>query len=243
MIELRSVTKRFKQVTALHDVSFDVQRGEVVGLIGENGAGKTTTLRLIATVLRPTAGSIRVAGLDTVRHPREVRRKVGLLFGGETGLYDRLTARENIAYFGRLFGLDDGEIHRRTEALAERFAMTEYLDRRVGGFSKGMRQKTVIARSLIHQPEVVLLDEPTSGLDITSAAAIRQLIRDFQKEGRTVIFSSHISGEVERLCDRVLILRRGGLEFAGSIAELYRRTGTEDLDAAFVRAAEGGLGR
>lgn len=241
MIEVHRVTKTFKDVTAVQDVSFEVGRGEVVGMLGENGAGKTTTLRLIATVLRPTSGSIRVDGLDVTEQPRLVRRKIGILFGGETGLYDRLTARENIAYFGKLYGLDGGEIRRRTEELAERFGMTAYLDRRVGGFSKGMRQKTVLARSLIHNPEVVLFDEPTSGLDITSANVIRGLIREFREEGRTVVFSSHISGEVERLCDRVLILHQGRLQFAGTLEELYRSRGMEDLDAVFMQMVGGAV--
>ncbi|ASS76962.1 ABC transporter ATP-binding protein [Tumebacillus algifaecis] len=234
MIEVKGVTKTFGDFTAVKDLSFTAQRGEVVGLLGENGAGKTTTLRMISTVLKPVQGSIAVDGMDTIRNAEEVRKKVGILFGGETGLYDRLTARENIAYFGKLYGLEKPMIEQRTANLAKRFDMERYLDKRVGGFSKGMKQKVAIARSLIHDPSVVLFDEPTSGLDITSANVIRQLLGEFKQEGRTVIFSSHIMSEVERLCDRVVILHRGTLQYNGTLDALYEQSGTKDLDRIFM---------
>jgi sodium transport system ATP-binding protein len=234
MIEVKQVFKTFGDFTAVNGLSFAVGRGEVVGMLGENGAGKTTTLRMIATVLKPTRGEIVVDGMNTVQQAAEVRKRIGILFGGETGLYDRLTARENIAYFGRLYGLERREIEKRTKELAERFGMTGYLDKRVGGFSKGMKQKTAIARALVHDPSVVLFDEPTSGLDITSANVIRQLIREFQEEGRTVIFSSHIMSEVERLCDRVVILHRGTLKYNGTLDALYEQSGSRDLDRIFM---------
>ncbi|ARU61031.1 ABC transporter ATP-binding protein [Tumebacillus avium] len=234
MIEVHGVTKTFGDFTAVKGLTFSAGQGEVVGMLGENGAGKTTTLRMISTVLKPTQGSITVGGMDAVRQAEEVRKKVGILFGGETGLYDRLTARENIRYFGKLYGLEQQVIAARTESLAKRFDMTRYLDKRVGGFSKGMKQKVAIARSLIHDPSVVLFDEPTSGLDITSANVIRQLLGEFKQEGRTVIFSSHIMSEVERLCDRVVILHRGELQYNGTLDALYEQSGSNDLDRIFM---------
>ncbi|TCP52115.1 sodium transport system ATP-binding protein [Tumebacillus sp. BK434] len=234
MIEVQGVTKKFGDFTAVKGLTFTAGQGEVVGMLGENGAGKTTTLRMISTVLKPTHGSISVGGKDAVRQAEEVRKQVGILFGGETGLYDRLTARENIRYFGKLYGLEQSVVEARTESLAKRFDMTRYLDKRVGGFSKGMKQKVAIARSLIHDPNVVLFDEPTSGLDITSANVIRQLLGEFKQEGRTVIFSSHIMSEVERLCDRVVILHRGELQYNGTLDALYEQNGTNDLDRIFM---------
>lgn len=234
MIEVHGVTKTFGDFTAVKGLTFSAGQGEVVGMLGENGAGKTTTLRMISTVLKPTQGSITVGGMDAVRQAEEVRKKVGILFGGETGLYDRLTARENIRYFGKLYGLEQQVIEARTENLAKRFDMTRYLDKRVAGFSKGMKQKVAIARSLIHDPSVVLFDEPTSGLDITSANVIRQLLSEFKQEGRTVIFSSHIMSEVERLCDRVVILHRGELQYNGTLDALYEQSGSNDLDHIFM---------
>lgn len=235
MILLEGVTKKFKDVSAISNLSMEVRQGEVVGLLGENGAGKTTTLRMISTVLTPTSGRILVDGLDTVQHPEEVRRRVGILFGGETGLYEKLTARENIAYFGRLYGLEERTIRTRTDELAERFDMTGFLDRKVGGFSKGMRQKVAIARSVVHDPVVVLLDEPTSGLDITSANMFRRLVQEFRAEGKTILFSSHIMSEVERLCDRAMILHRGQMQYSGTLEELFAAQGSRDLDEIFMK--------
>lgn len=239
MVTLNSVTKKFKEFTAIDNLSFDIAKGEVVGLLGENGAGKTTTLRMIATILKPTSGMIQIAQHDAIDEPQEVRKRIGILFGGETGLYDRLTARENISYFGELYGLTANQIKRRTDELAEQFGMGEYIDKRVGGFSKGMRQKTAIARSIVHQPDIILFDEPTSGLDITSANVIRQLIQEFRSEGKTVIFSSHIMGEVSRLCDRVIILHKGKMQYNGSLTHLYEQYHSQDLDHIFMTMAGG----
>ncbi|AJS58362.1 ABC transporter ATP-binding protein [Paenibacillus sp. IHBB 10380] len=235
MIEVQSVTKKFAKFLALESISFEARQGEVLGLLGENGAGKTTTLRLISTSLKPTSGSIKVAGIDVVKNPYEARKKIGMLFGGETGLYERLTARENIAYFGQLYGYQKREINHRIDQLSEKFGMDGYINRKVGGFSKGMKQKVAIARSLIHDPEIILFDEPTSGLDITSANTIRQVIMDFKQEGKTVIFSSHIMGEVDRLCDRLVAIHKGKVCFEGSIEEIYNRYQHQDLDSIFTR--------
>lgn len=234
MIEVQNVSKVFQdkkqQVIAVKEVSFTVQRGEVVGLLGENGAGKTTLLRMIATLLDPTEGTVKVAGFHTVDQPMEVKKRIGVLFGGETGLYDRLTARENLAYFASLYGLSGHETKVRIEQLAVQFGMKDYLDRKLGGFSKGMRQKVAIARTIVHNPDIILFDEPTTGLDITSANVFRQLIHQLRKEGKTIIFSSHIMEEVKLLCESIILIHRGELKYNGTLQELYQEEQSEDLN-------------
>ncbi|MCG1023824.1 ATP-binding cassette domain-containing protein [Sutcliffiella horikoshii] len=238
MIEINQVTKKFQDkkvfVTALKHVTFTVNKGQVVGLLGENGAGKTTLLRSIATLLTPTDGAIQVAGFDTVKNPDAIKRKIGVLFGGETGLYDRLTARENLEYFAALYGLSKHETKVRIEELAKMFGMRDYLNRKVGGFSKGMRQKVAIARTLIHNPDIILFDEPTTGLDITSSNVFRQLVHQLKRDGKTIIFSSHIMEEVSMLCDSVAMMHKGELVHHGSLEELYKSEGSRDLNYIFM---------
>ncbi|WP_010677528.1 ATP-binding cassette domain-containing protein [Bacillus timonensis] len=238
MIEINEVTKRFKDkktsITALKHVRFSVEKGQVVGLLGENGAGKTTLLRTIATLLTPTDGNVKVAGYDTQKNPEEVKRRIGVLFGGETGLYDRLTARENLEYFAALYGLGKHETKVRIDELARMFGMRDYLNRKVGGFSKGMRQKVAIARTLIHNPEIILFDEPTTGLDITSSNVFRQLVHQLKREGKTIVFSSHIMEEVSMLCDSVAMMHKGELVYHGDLKELYKLEGSQDLNYIFM---------
>jgi sodium transport system ATP-binding protein len=238
MIEIQEVTKKFQDkkvhITALKHVTFNIKKGEVVGLLGENGAGKTTLLRTIATLLTPTDGNVSVAGHDTVKNPEEVKKKIGVLFGGETGLYDRLTARENLEYFAMLYGLSKHETKVRIDELAKMFGMKDYLNRKVGGFSKGMRQKVAIARTLIHNPEIILFDEPTTGLDITSSNVFRQLVHQLKREGKTIIFSSHIMEEVTMLCDTVAMMHKGELVHHGSLEALYMEEGSRDLNYIFM---------
>ncbi|RBP02972.1 ATP-binding cassette domain-containing protein [Rossellomorea aquimaris] len=238
MIQIHEVTKQFKDkkkyVTALKHVSFSVKKGEVVGLLGENGAGKTTLLRTIATLLTPTEGYVQVAGYDTIKSPNEIKTKIGVLFGGETGLYDRLTARENLQYFALLYGLSKHETKVRIDDLARMFGMRDYLDRRVSGFSKGMRQKVAIARTLIHNPDIILFDEPTTGLDITSSNVFRQLVHQLKREGKTIVFSSHIMEEVSLLCDKVAMMHKGELVYHGDIEHLYQTEKSRDLNYIFM---------
>ena len=238
MIQIHEVTKKFqdkkKSVTALKHVSFTVKEGQVVGLLGENGAGKTTLLRSIATLLTPTDGSIEVAGFDTVRKLDEIKKRIGVLFGGETGLYDRFTARENLVYFASLYGLSKHETKIRIDDLALKFGMRDYLDRKVGGFSKGMRQKVAIARTLIHNPEIILFDEPTTGLDITSSNVFRQLVHELKRDGKTILFSSHIMEEVSMLCDSVAMIHKGELVCHEDLEMLYTLEGSRDLNYIFM---------
>ncbi len=238
MLEINEVTKKFQDkkthVTALKHVSFSVQQGEVVGLLGENGAGKTTLLRAIATLLQPTEGTISVAGYDTVKNPNDIKRKIGVLFGGETGLYERLTARENLTYFASLYGLGKHETKVRIDELSKMFGMKDYLDRKVGGFSKGMRQKVSISRTIIHDPDIILFDEPTTGLDITASNVFRQLINQIKQQGKTILFSSHIMEEVQMLCDSVAMIHKGELVYHGTMENLYEEEKSEDLNYIFM---------
>jgi sodium transport system ATP-binding protein len=240
MIEARNLTKVFHdkkrgEIRAVDDVSFTCRPGRIYGLLGANGAGKTTTLRLLATLLRPTAGSATVAGFDTVAEPERVRASVGFL-ATSTALYGRLTARETIAYFGRLNGLSEAAIVARVARLADELDLHEFLDRRVEKFSTGMKQKTSIARTLVHDPAVLIFDEPTIGLDVMTARNIVRFVRDCRTRGKTVIYSTHVMSEVEKLCDIVGIIHHGRLVAEGSLAELGQRYGVQDMEEIFIRA-------
>ena len=238
MIEIHKVTKTFKEkkkyITALKQVSMDIRQGQIVGLLGENGAGKTTLLRSIATLYTPTDGYIKVAGYDTTDHPNEIKKSIGVLFGGETGLYDRLTTRENLAYFAGPYGMSKHETRFRIEELAVMFGMKDYRDRKVGGFSKGMRQKVAISRTIIHDPSIILFDEPTTGLDITSSNVFRQLVLQLKQQGKTIVFSSHVMEEVSLLCDSVAMMHKGELIYKGKLETLYNEENSRDLNYIFM---------
>ena len=243
MIEAHELTKTFKDkkrgaIHAADKVSFRVAPGQIYGLLGANGAGKTTTLRLLATLLQPTSGSATVAGFDIVRDAAKVRANVGFL-AASTALYGRLTAREMIAYFGRLNGIADAEIKTRTQRLADELEMHEFLDRRCDKFSTGMKQKTSIARTLIHDPAVMIFDEPTLGLDIMAARTIVKFVRDCRNRGKTVIYSTHIMSEVEKLCDVIGIIHGGRLLAEGTLAELRAQQGEQDMEEIFVKVVGG----
>lgn len=243
MIEVSHLSKRFGgsgrgAVCAVDDVSFRCEPGRVYGLLGANGAGKTTLLRMLATLLKPSAGDAVVAGHGVVRSPEKVRASLGFLAAG-TALYGRLTARETLAYFGRLHGLDEPGLAVRIAQLADEFDLHEFLDRRVEGFSTGMKQRTSIARTLVHDPAVIVLDEPTLGLDVMAARSIVAFVRACRGRGRTVLYSTHIMSEVEKLCDTIGILHRGRLLAEGGLDELRARFGGADLEDVFVRAVGG----
>ena len=240
MIEARNLTKIFHdkkrgEIRAVDDVSFTCRPGQIYGLLGANGAGKTTTLRLLATLLRPTAGGATVAGFDIAADPERVRASVGFL-ATSTALYGRLTARETIAYFGRLNGLSEAAIVARVARLADELDLHEFLDRRVEKFSTGIKQKTSIARTLVHDPAVLIFDEPTIGLDVMTARNIVRFVRDCRTRGKTVIYSTHVMSEVEKLCDIVGIIHHGRLVAEGSLAELGVRYGVQDMEEIFIRA-------
>jgi sodium transport system ATP-binding protein len=230
-----NLSKRFRRNPrwAVRDLSFSCQSGTVTGLLGENGAGKTSTLRMLSTMLNPTEGSATVCGHDTENDPAKVRQRVGMLFGGTSGLYDRLSATENILYFARLNGLGHKEAKERLSELAEVFDMGDFLHRRAGTFSTGMRQKTLIARAIIHNPPVLLLDEPATGLDFSTRRNIHRFILRQKNLGKTIIFSSHDLSAVQEICDTLIVLHNGRLAAKGSPAELSRKgsleSGIEEL--------------
>ncbi|WP_291571222.1 ATP-binding cassette domain-containing protein [Clostridium sp. UBA4548] len=234
MIEVNSLSKSFKEIKAVDNISFSVKSGEIVGLLGENGAGKTTTLRMLATMLKPTEGTAKINGYDILTEDSKVRSQIGILFGGEVGLYDRLTARENIKYFAMLNGLSKEEANKNIENLAKALEMEEYIDRRVGKFSRGMKQKVAIARSIVHNPKVMLFDEPTMGLDVTAARIVQNFIFKCKEENKSIIFSSHSMMEVEKLCDRVIIINKGKIVERGSITELKEKYKNNNLEEVFV---------
>lgn len=235
MIRVQELTKRFGKFTAVDHLTFSIPQGQVFGLLGENGAGKTTTLRMLATMLRPTQGRIMMKGVNALDFPEEARSHIGILFGGETGLYDRLTARENILYFARLNGMKAKEANQRVERLADQLEMREYLDRRAGNFSKGMKQKVALARSIVHDPAIMLFDEPTAGLDVTAIRLVHAFIQELKAEGKTIVFSSHTMTEVKALCDAIGIIDRGRLIEFGSLHELEERAPNESLEEFFLR--------
>ena len=243
MIEVRNLTKTFRdkkrgEIHAVQDVSFTCRPGQIYGLLGANGAGKTTTLRMLATLLKPTSGTAVVDGHDTVARPESVRAHVGFL-AASTALYGRLSAREMIAYFGRLNGMPDDAIRARIDVLARELDMHEFLDRRCDKFSTGMKQKTSIARTLVHDPDVMIFDEPTLGLDVMTARAIVKFVRDCRDRGKTVIYSTHVMSEVEKLCDVIGIIHDGRLVTEGSLAQLRQRFGEQDMEEIFVKAVGG----
>jgi sodium transport system ATP-binding protein len=239
MIEARLLTKVFRdkrkgEIRGADRVSFRVEPGRIYGLLGANGAGKTTTLRLLATLLTPTSGTASVAGHDITAEPDRVRANVGFL-ATSTALYARLTAREMIAYFGRLNGLGERELRDRIGLLAGELGMHDFLDRRCDKLSTGMKQRTSIARMLVHDPQVMIFDEPTLGLDVIASRAIVEFVRRCRERGKTVIYSTHVMSEAEKLCDVIGIIHGGRLRAEGTLAEIRERTGEAGLEEAFVR--------
>ncbi|MCA8979262.1 MAG: ATP-binding cassette domain-containing protein [Planctomycetes bacterium] len=221
------------EVHALRGVTMRAEYGEIYGLLGPNGAGKTTTMRILSTILAPTAGRARVAGIDVVADPLEARRRIGFL-SNNTGLYPRLTARETLRYFGRLHGLEKDALEARIEELVDAFGMRDFADGRVEAFSTGQKQKVSIARAVLTDPPVLILDEPTTGLDILASSAMIEFVESRRAAGTCVIFSTHILSEAERLCDRIGVIHHGRVLAAGTQAELSALTGEEYLDRVFL---------
>jgi sodium transport system ATP-binding protein len=227
------------RVQAVRDLGFEAADGCITGLLGPNGAGKTTTLRMLAALIEPDAGRIAVDELDVRTQPREALARMGVLSDAR-GLYPRLTARENIVYYGALQGMDRDAAQARADELARMFDMKPLLDRRTEGFSQGERMKTALARALVHDPKHVVLDEPTNGLDVLATRALRDSLRWLRTPAggsKCIVFSTHIMQEVERLCDRVVVVAHGRSVAQGTVAELLERTGERDFEEAFVTLA------
>ncbi len=251
MIEVQQLSKRFTQgrgkntrmVQAVDGVSLRAADACITGLLGPNGAGKTTTIRMVAGLLVPDAGQIRVDGIDVLRDPQGALSRMGVLSDAR-GLYPRLTARENIVYYGRLHGMSDSAASRRADALAHMLDMAPLLARRTEGFSQGERMKTALARALVHNPPNIILDEPTNGLDVLATRALRDALRRLRDdEGKCIVFSTHIMQEVERLCDRVIVVAHGCTVAEGTVASLNARCGEHDFEESFVKLAFGAAER
>ncbi len=239
MIEVKELKKSFGKVAAVRSVSFVAQDGQITGLLGDNGAGKTTTIRMLAGTLTPDAGSIQLDQKPLAIYDRQQRRGIGILSDAK-GLYERLTTRENMAYYGRLMGLsgkalDDGIA--RAHKLLE---LDEIMDRKVQGFSTGQRMKVLLGRLLVYQPKNLILDEPSSGLDVRATRKLREILSRLREEGHCLVFSSHIMQEVELLCDSVIVVHDGLSLGQAPVSEWNARAGTEKFEDAFVSAIEGG---
>lgn len=234
MIIVKNLYKSFGDVRAVNGVSFEARDGEITGLLGPNGAGKTTTLRMLYSLLPPDDGEILIDGLDPRRDAMEIKRTLGVV-PDNRGLYSRLTARENISYYGELHGLNRQQIAARIQGLIETLDMADFIDRRTEGFSQGQCVKVAIARAMVHEPQTVLLDEPSNGLDVMSTRALRNYVRGLRNAGRSVVLSTHIMQEVAALCDRIVIIARGEVAADGTAADLLTRSGCNSLEDAFVR--------
>lgn len=234
MIEVKDLFKSFGAVKAVDGISFTAMDGEITGLLGPNGAGKTTTLRMLYSLLPPDSGQILIDGLDPGRDSLAIKRTLGVV-PDSRGLYTRLTARENIRYYGEMQGMAKAFLNRRIDELTATLDMADFIDRRTEGFSQGQRVKVAIARAVVHEPKTVLLDEPSNGLDVMSTRALREYILSLKAAGLCVVLSTHIMQEVAALCDRIVIIAQGRVAANGTAAELLQRSGADSLEDAFVQ--------
>lgn len=243
-VEIRRLVKVYHddargEIRAVDGIDLEVRRGEVMGLLGVNGAGKTTTLRILATILSPTSGTALVMGHDVTAEPEEARRSLGY-YSSTTALYPRLTARETLEFFARINGYPPGLVRRRVDELIEGMGMSRFAGSRVEKLSQGMKQKVSIARTIVHEPGVLIFDEPTAGLDVLNAHDMLEMIRDLGRSGQTVVFSTHIMSEAQKICDRIAIIHSGRIRAVGTPESLMSSTGTPSLEEAFVRLVRGG---
>jgi len=222
MIETKDLSKHFNGFVAVDGVDLQVPAGQVMALLGPNGAGKTTTVRMLTSVLRPSRGEARVAGFDILHQPEQVRRAVGVLTE-QHGLYGRMPADEYLEFFGRLYGMSAAQRRQRATELLEQYGLTADRKRRIGEYSKGMRQKLALARALFHNPPVLLLDEPTSAMDPESARLVRDAISSLRSAKRAIIICTHNLAEAEELADQIAIIRRGQIIASGTVAALKQR--------------------
>lgn len=237
MIEVKMLTKSYGKKLAVDHISFKINDGEIFGLLGPNAAGKTTTVRLLSTILKPDSGTAVINGMDVVENPRAVRKMIGAL-PEEVGLYDRLTPREMLQYYGRLQGMDKTSIIEGTKMLFEKLELADFADARNSTLSKGTKQKVSVARAFLHNPPVLFLDEPTAGIDVMSSRAIKDMIKRAKNQRKTILFSTHIMPEAEKICDRIAIIDKGRIIATGTLSELKSMTQKADLEDVFVRLVE-----
>ncbi|HTB11757.1 MAG TPA: ABC transporter ATP-binding protein [Bryobacteraceae bacterium] len=238
MIQVSGLSKVFSDSKhgtrlAVDDVSFEVRAGEVFGLLGPNGAGKTTTLRMLSTLLKPSSGTATLNGFEITREPQKVREQIGFLLG-DMGLYLRLTPIEILNFFGKLNGMDAGQRATRIERLMTMLDMKSFAGIRTDKLSTGMKQKTAIARTMLHDPPILILDEPTSGLDVPTARAIETSIVEAKSAGKCVLYSTHVMEEAEYLCDRIGVISDGKMKMVGTMEELRAATGKQRLREIFL---------
>lgn len=225
--------RRREVVRAVDGISFSVRRGEIYGLLGQNGAGKTTTIKMLITLLAPTSGVCQVLGFDTFGQEKQVRNHINFIFGGETGVYRRLSARDNLRYFANLYRLPIRQREERIGKILELVGLADKADLLAETYSKGMIQRLQIARGLVNDPEILFMDEPTVGLDPLGARMLRDIIRELKAAGKTVLLTTHYLPEADELCDRIAIINKGKLVAQGTPAELKR--GEETLEDAYIR--------
>lgn len=242
MIRVSNLKKEFYdkkrgKIEAVNGVDFHCRRGQIFGLLGPNGAGKTTTLRILATMMKPTEGEVLVNGYHVVKEAHKVRQSIGFL-SGETGLYDRFTPRETILFFGRINGLSEKLISTRMGDIFKILDMGSFKDVRVDKLSTGMKQKLSIARAIIHDPPVLIFDEPTVGLDVITARVVVNYIKEFRKQGKCIIFSTHQMQEAEKLCDEIAIIHKGKILSEGTLADLQAKFQEVDLEDIFFKLVE-----
>jgi ABC-2 type transport system ATP-binding protein len=218
-----TIRRRAKEIEAVRGVSFAIERGELFGLLGPNGAGKTTTIKMLITLLIPTSGTASVLGYDVVKDPREVRKRIGYVFGGERGVYERLSGYDNLRYFAELYGVPGREQKPRIEELLELVGLKGREHERAEGYSRGMKQRLHIARGLLHDPEVVFLDEPTIGLDPVGARELRATIASLTDVGKTILLTTHYMFEADALCDRIAVITQGKIVAEGTPSQLKSR--------------------
>ena len=239
MIEIKHLTKIFNrnkknELTAVDDVTLSIDNGEIFGILGPNGAGKTTTLRIIATILLPTSGTVTVDGYSVVDDPERVRKNIGFLTG-ETKLYDRLTILETLDYFGRLYNVTHTELQKRVNDLITSFDLIPMKNKRIADLSDGMKQKVSLGRTIIHNPDNLILDEPLTGLDILARRAMANFIKDAKKHNNAIIFSTHVMSEAEELCDRIAIIHKGKILSIGKKEALKKEYNCSTLEEIFVK--------
>ena len=243
MITIKNITKTFGKKVAIDDLSFCAEPGVITGLIGGNGSGKSTTMRMIATLLKQDSGTIEINGIDTIKNPTLARKQIGILLGGDVSLYDKLTARENILYFADLQGMNKENSEKSLEELSTLLGMNDFLDRQVAGFSRGMRQKVAFARSIIHDPDILLLDEPSTGLDINSIKDVQDFILFCKERKKTIILSTHNAHEMETLCDNIVFIEEGKIIAEGKKDDLLKKHNCEYVSDMFFCLRDGGASK
>ncbi len=241
MIEVKAISKSFGEVQAVKEVTFAAPDNQITALLGANGAGKTTSLRMIYSLIKPESGQVLIDGIDPNEEPEKARSLLGVL-PDTRGLYMRLTARENIAYFGRLHGMNDEKIESRTNSLVADLRMEDFIDRKTEGFSQGQRVKVAIARALVHDPKNIILDEPTNGLDVMSTRGVRAFLKKEKERGKCILFSSHVMQEVSAVSDEILVIHDGVVCASGTESELHELTAKDNLEDAFVHIVTNGEG-